>query len=273
MDTITLYNTTDIEQTAYTPDGKRYSLAPHEVRPLVRDVAEAFLTQRSKFVQTYQAVYIPPSPGESITWIANATGNPFQPAELVRVRLNRQTGIDEEFKIPNPLFIARPVEMALSKSQTISDSRQGGFKESFSHPPSMVKIPPLTRVPVPRTVAEWLLRRDAQMGDGYQGSLVECRGPSDFEPNESWPLDEMMLYAEAMDGKTSWKKHIPKNGDDHDKKMAFYKALFFRLIDESYALVDKTYFQNLVAEKTAPDAAVIAGGKNAASAGGSVARV
>lgn len=271
---ITLYNTTDIEQTAYTQDGKRYSMAPHEVRPLPRDIAEAFLMQRSKFVQTYQAVYIPPSPGESVTWIANATGNPFQPDVLKRTKLNRQTGIEDTYEVPNPLRTARPVEFTMNKTQRISESKQGGFKESFSLPPETVKIPPTTRVPVPRSVAEWLLRRDAQMEEGFQRSLVECRGPSDFEPNESWSIEEMLLYAEAMDAKTNWKKHIPKNAEEHDKKLSLFRALFFRLIDESYALVDRTYFQGLLAEQTAPDTPVVVGVKDAGkAASGAGARV
>lgn len=273
VSTVALYNTTDVEQAAYTPDGKRYTLAPHEVRPLPRDIAEAFLLQRSKFVQTYQAVYIPPSPGESVSWIANATGSPFQPEILKRTKLNRQTGIEDVYEVPNPLRTARPVEFAMNKTQKISDSRQGGFKESFSFPPEMVKIPPTTRVPVPRSIAEWLLRRDAQMEDGFQRSLVECRGPSDFEPNESWPIDEMLLYAEIMDSKTNWKKHIPKNGEDHDKKLSLYRALFFRLIDDTYNLVDRAYFNGLLAERAAAieaAAGVKDAGKSASGAGARV---
>ena len=248
MDLVTLYNTSEVDQHAYMPDGKRYTLTAQEIREVQNDVAQVFLTQRGKFVQPYQAAYIPPRSGETTVWIANKTGNPFQPERLKRSRLNRLTQMEEEYEIPNPLRVARPIEFEMNREQKLSKNRDG-VTESFSVPPERVKIPPTVRLPVPMTVAEWLQRRDSQMTEEHQGSIQVCRGPGDFEPNMSWNLDEMLLYAELLDGSAPWKRFVPAKGEEHDKKLALFKALFFRLTDERYEYVDRAYFQNALLER------------------------
>lgn len=264
METVELYNHSEVAQHAYLQDGKRFTLTAHEVRPVALDVAEAFLAQRGKFVQVYVPAHIPARVGEATVWIANATGNPFKPERLPRSRVNRLTSQEEFYEIPNPLRVARPVEFDMNKEQKVAKNRDG-VNESFSFPPERVKIPPTTRVPVPLTVAEWLLRRDGQMLEENQGSLVQCRAPTDFEPNMSWTLDEMLLYAELMDDATPWKRFIPNKGDEHDKKLALHKVLFFRLIDETYNTLDRAFFQNALLERvTAP--ATSKGSKGGASA-------
>ena len=240
LNTVNLYNTSDTEQQAYMPDGKRVAMAPFEIRPWPREVADVFLAQRGKYIQKYQAMYIPPSPGEAITYIANLTGNPHEPEELTKTQFDRQRGLDMPYTVPNPMRVARPVEYEMQGEQVVK-AGEGGVKYTLSTPPKRVKIPPMVRLPVPRSSAEWLIRRDAQCEEGYRGSVVECRGPSDFEPNESWTIDDVLLYMKLMDPRTAWKKFVVGQ-DEQEKKLNLYRAVFPRLVDEKYSTIPKHAF-------------------------------
>lgn len=241
LNEVALINSSDIEQRAYLPDGKSISMAPQEIRTWPRDMADVLLAQRGKYIQPYRPLYIPPSPGEAITYIANVTGNPHAPEMLTKKRFDKSRGIEEEFQIPNPIRVAKILEYELQSEQVVQMG-QGGSKESYSFPPKRVKVPSTMRLPVPRSVAEWLIRRDAQGDDDSRGSLIECRGPSDFEPNESWPLEDMLLYASMVDKQANWKK-FAKGEDDHEKKLNLYRAVFNRLVDERFQPVPRMAFE------------------------------
>lgn len=250
-DFVQLYNTSEIDQAAYA-DGKRYVMTAQEIRFWPKDVATAFLTQRGRYVQVYKAVYIPPSPGEDLVWLANVTGNPFLPETLTKTRFDRQRGFEESFEIPNPKRTAAPLEFEMQAQQIIKEGKYG-YKESWSMPPKRIKIPPRTRIPCPRSTAEWLIRRDSQMGEDRAGSLIECRAPSGFEPNESWSLEDTLIYAEMVDSQRNWKKLVPKDGSSEaEKQIAILTGwLFYRLVDERYALVDRQSFEARKAELAA----------------------
>lgn len=243
---VTIQNMTDIAQPAYLNE-RRVMLNPYEIRDVAADVATAFVTQRPGRVQIYKPVVVPVRAGESVRWLANVTGSPFAPKELVRMKMNQKTNMEEEYRIPNPNVRPVPVTREIQTDQTIQDATQGPFKESISYPPVRVTIPPYTRYPFPVSVAEWMMRRDAQMDENSIGQIMACRAPSAFEPNDSWTHGEILVYARMVDPAVQWgsmfKAGKPGNAEDQDvKKMALLHAFFFRLVDENYALPPEAAF-------------------------------
>lgn len=248
-ETITLYNHTEIDQHAYTEDGKRYTLAPYQIQPLPSDIAELFLRQRAKFVQRYAAMSLPTVPGEDEVWMANNTGNPFLPAKIKVKYFDKQTNEEKTTEIDNPLRKAKPLEHVLSSQQMVVDSEQGSFKESRSYPGKPVRVPPYTRFKCSRSISEWLSRRDYQQEDLLKNSLVFCREPSAWEPNETWQLDEIQVFAELLDEQTQWGKFVKNKGDEREQKLSLLNALFFRLIDDRFLAPPKTYYEKVLRDR------------------------
>ena len=253
MDTVNIYNTSEVEQTAFTDDGKRHQLGPYEIRLMPEDIAKAFLSQRGRYVQPYVAVQLPRVAGEDIVWIANATGNPFDPDKIKLKKFDPKTNIEEMYEVENPRKKARPLTREMQSEQKVVRSKHGTFFESLSFPPTKIKIPPFTRHPASRSIAEWLVRRDYQQDDLHKGSLVICRQPSGFEPNDSWSVDEIYTYAEIVDDQTKWRKRFVAIDKDHESRVRLLNALFFRLIDERYALPPRDYFEIVMKDRKRED--------------------
>lgn len=250
-DVITIQNGTDVEQAAYDVSGKKHVLIPHAVLPFPTAVARLFLEQRSSYVSVWKSVRVPPAKaGEQIVYVANVTGNPFLPQTVDWKYLDKATKLERIEKIPNPLRTPFPIRRLYAQPQVIGMS-PGGTKTTFSTPAIPVVIPPWQRVAVPLSCAEWLTRRDAQQEEHFAGALIMARAPAAFEPNETWELHEMMVFARLMDDKAQgWisEKEAFKALDSNDDvklaelKIKLLNQLFYRLVDERYALPPKEAF-------------------------------
>lgn len=239
---ITLQNHTEVAQHAYMETGHRHSLEPYEIRDLPEEIAQEFLKQRPNSVRRHTPYIVPPIAGEKTVWLGNMTGNPFAPETRDVFKLDHKSGIEEVVKVPNPLRKAVPVSRKLGSPQLIQEAN--GVKESFTAPPSMHVIPPYTRYPYPESIGEWMLRRDAQMDELSTGMIASVRAPTNFEPNDSWSANEILVYATMVDDSIDWFKRLDLKGrKDDQSKTILLQALCFKLWNPMYSLPTEPAFK------------------------------
>ncbi len=259
MDNVALENISEVEQYAWGSDNVRHSIAPRSIVNRRGEIATLFLSQVGRYVRKYTAFMMPEIPGEPKLWVANATGNPALPKEVSFEVTNKKTGQTEWHKKPHPL--ASPITISYRMQQGQAPAIDGEGRESSVNLPSVpIKFPPSSRYPVSRSYANWLVNEmDALQESDCVGRLKFCRGPSEFEPNDSWDYDDIRLYVSMMGGvPLDVKKAFPpssqlKAGSDA-KKEELLHALFFYLIDDRYGLVPYQAFQAAKASRDASKA-------------------
>lgn len=228
-------------------NGRIYVIQPYQVREFIDDIAYAFFEQRSGFVVEYKPVELPePGPRDKLVWVANNTGNPFLPEKVQLKRFRK--GEEELYEVDNPLREAVVIRREMSRGQRFEPSKQDpGALESFSLGNQKIVIPPFTRVCIAEPVAEWLMRRDGMQEKHHRGKLVRSREPSDCEPNVSWSLTELQVYAgilevgEELLGPHEDELKAKYRTDPETCELETLRAkqdllyvLFFRLIDERF---------------------------------------
>ena len=190
-------------------------------------------------------------------WVANNTGNPFVPKEVEVERVRK--GDRSMIKVANPLANATILKYRMSVGQTQKQSRMDATSiEYLNNPKVHVHLAPYTRVRVGVNCGHWLQRRDAIQEAHHVGKLIGAQEPSDYEPNQSWPLDEVRLYATMMDGSTFVRSHElygdalgpteSELGDDDvemgQARIELLHRLFFRLIDDRYPRISRSDFED-----------------------------
>ncbi len=256
MGIVALENLSDVEQYAWGSDNLRHSIQPKAIVSRPTEIAGLFLNQVGKYVRKYVPFSIPEIPGEPKLWVANVTGNPAIPKEVTFKYTNKKTGVEEWLKKPHPH--APPITISYRMQQGSAPAIDGEGKESSVNLPSvLIKFPSASRYPVSKSIANWLVNEmDAMQETDCVGRLVFCRGPSEFEPNDSWDYDDVRLYVSLMGSvPLDVKKVFPpsnqlKNGTD-EKKEQLLNALFFYLIDAKYGLVPYGAFQAAKASRDA----------------------
>ena len=250
---VRLFNRSNVAQKIWNDEGKRMEIAPKTVVWKPTAIAKIFLQKCAPYITVYKDTIIPAMPGEKIVYVANMTGNVFDPA-LTKVkaqRYNHTTKRHEITEIDNPNVQPQVIKKQLpNDEETISDS------EKVTLPRRLVQIPPYSRLPVPKPVADWLVGRDAMSDIEYRGKVRICRAPSDFEPNETWDLHEIMLYGRMID-EERYKKfdaaeyHRVKSGQVKDeidgvvgaKKDRELRRIFFMLVNNEYRLPTEKEFR------------------------------
>lgn len=245
MEAVTLENTSDETMHVFDAKGIRHSILPMSVAVRPQEIADLFLTTKSRYVRKYRASSIPDRPGERKMWLANVTGNPAASDTIEVQRMDRKTGLTIYEKRPNPLKAPQAVQYRMQRGQEIGIAEDG--KEFWLNLSAVkVRFPSAQRFPVSESIAKWLLQRDAMQDEGNVGKIVDCRPPSDFEPNESWPYDHVRIYAGLMQVPIDLKKEFPPamqaQGDVSELRDKLLHALFFFLINEKYTLPNKAAF-------------------------------
>lgn len=237
---VKLINNSDITQQIYSPDGRLIKFNPRSVEAFPAPIAREFLSQCRRYVQVYTDTVIPLMPGKDTKWVANMTGNPKLRGDIEIQRWDpaQKRNVTTQIKPPN------------SEPRLIDYRMQGGqvdisADDNVNMPPIQVRIPAYSRLPVPEPVADWLAQKDSLQDPEYRGALLKCRAPSVFEPNETWPLHEIMFYAYMVDqnlvkfddGKFMkiYKGQLPNDQVDEMKKNLL-RDLFFVLVDDRYNL-------------------------------------
>lgn len=258
-DVVKLQNTTEIEQSIYH-NGRRYSLPAQTMEPFPREIAMRFLEERAQYVCVFVPSSVPRAlENEGLVYVANMSGNPFAPPKVTVTRYYK--GTEELIEIDNPMRIPRVIRHQMGIGQVYLDAENGepDEKESINRPRVLIAIPPYSRIPVPLHVAEFLYGRDSRQEPHMRGTILPARPPVLFEPNETWPLDDVRLYAGLMDphsfaaflDKTKSVNAILSEaeykGDGvriDDARRRMLNALFFRLVDSRYPLVDEREFRD-----------------------------
>lgn len=242
-------------------NGMIYSINPYQVREFIEGIAYAFFDQRPKFVVEYKPIELPePAPGEKLVWLANNTGNPFLP-EVIKLKRYKK-GEEEEFEIPNPIREPAAITRSLSLGQRIVPQKNDPTAdESLNLGRRKIVIPPYTRVCVSEGLSNWLLRRDMMAERQHRGRLIECRPPTDCDPNVSWELERLRVLAKIMEipdemlGQHEAELRARFAGNEEAQELGILQAkqdlmyvLFFRIIDERFWQPSKTELDAFIKE-------------------------
>jgi hypothetical protein len=97
----TIQNVTGVVQKIIFED-RIETILPYATRDVPIELAIAFRARRPGHVIEYTPAIVPaPLPGESMVWLANATGNPWLPKKLVEKVVRK--GEEQAIELDNPL--------------------------------------------------------------------------------------------------------------------------------------------------------------------------
>lgn len=237
---VRLINNSDVTQQIYSPDGRLIKFGARAVESFPAPIAREFLAQCRRYVQVYTDTIIPVMAGQKTTWVANMTGNAKLRGTVSITRFDPSQKRYTTSEIAHPNAEPRLIQYELKGGQVDT-----GPDDNVNMPPIQVRIPAFARLPVPSSVADWLENKDNLQDEEYRGAVKKCRAPSAFEPNETWPLYEVMFYAHMVDqnlgkfedGKfmKAYKGQLPNDQVDEMKK-SLLRDLFFVLVDDRYNL-------------------------------------
>jgi len=255
--TVRMQNMVDIEQFVYV-EGRKWTLAPFQISPLPERVAREFRRERARYVRQYarEPGYI--EQGEPITWMANATGNPFIPDKIEREVVRK--GVVSYEEIDNPIKRPRHLKWSLHTGQKVIevDTGDGLEKKALNFPPKVFELAPFERKPFAGQYAQRALEREGFCEIHDQGKMVSCRPPEPGEPNGTWSYEELRLYAEMMDKNTflpmlvsdeprknppKFPESVKKDAHREELKAELLTYLFFRLIDSRFPTVPYEVFE------------------------------
>lgn len=214
-------------------------------------------------------------------WVANITGNPAAPDKVMGKKYSRDSFKWLEIELKNPNKAPRTLTRTHKGGHLSYTAKDGGLVQQ-SIPSSDWKILPFRRVQMPTAIAEWFVKRDGTSGDG-RGACIMSRPQSSFEPDMSWPLDEMRNYGRLLNpgmdlGQDEGmiadrvKKNVAKLAktekgkemtEDQLKaelksqlkealrvaKQAFFHSLYFFLVDPQYTLPTRKEYNEFVTGK------------------------
>lgn len=245
-DMVKLENRSTKIRTIYeTGTGVAYNIGPG-VTPFPEKIANQFLAEFPGDILIYHQVDIPTFAGDPIVWIANATGNPFvSPKEIL---VNDKT-------YPHPLRDPRPLSWVMHRDQIPRVSDSGPYDEN--QVPVTIVLPAFERLPVSKRVADFVLQRDAWaqwLTPPGNGRVVLCRAPTSFEPNITWSIADMRLYAKMMNPefftKARMESEFPPEQEyrgEKDKiaqgKRKLFEHLFHMLISDDFSPVTREGFE------------------------------
>jgi hypothetical protein len=252
-DGITLINNDTREKIAYTSDGESFTLHPQEMRSFPVEVARLFLAQCSHWVSEYTEQELPRKQNEAIVWIANMTGDPRLPKEVSR-SVSRN-GQDTTVMMPHPRREPQALSFWFKPDQIIEDAGDDSYlSETFDPVKIRVTIPPWTRKLVGESMSWFLLQRDGLTGDvAKRGAIVNCRAPSEYEPNVSWDLDKIRAYAHMVDSEffsrsrltSTWKQEsaYANKLEASEARRQLLRAMHYWLCDSRVSLPNKAAFE------------------------------
>jgi len=252
-ETFTLENWTDVEQFIWLGN-ERKVIPPFSKRPFDEKTALTFLEACGRYVGIYRPAKLHGEPGEEKVWIANMTGTPFAPLKIQRQRKWRGDWIYED--VDNPMRVPRPLRYQMSIGQkVIDDPNTPGEHIALKQPRVPIELPIRARVLVGQSTAEFLFARDSYQEPALRGQIIPCREPSSFEPNDTWHLDDLRLYAALFHAQSfaPWidpakgtvkSEASYKNADEMElARVALLDVLFYRLVDERFPLVPEQEFK------------------------------
>jgi hypothetical protein len=180
----------------YDEDGVRHEIPPLGRVSLPAPLAREFLAKHPRWVHLYEEKPIPRVEGERNVYIANVTGSRMLPQDVEEVK--NVDGRDVVKVIPNPNRTKQVLKFELHGAQRIvgPDSSRKTKKD----PNFTAELEPLRRYALPENYANTILQRCARVPKPYMaGRVVRVPEPAEYEPNETWNLDDIRLYAYLTD--------------------------------------------------------------------------
>jgi hypothetical protein len=181
-------------------NGQQIILQSYEEKLVAPEVAERFFETCPGLVSPVHedigGEYVEEGDDKTYVWIANMTGDPDGPPNITKKIAEGKRWVTRE--VPNPKLQPRPIsEKALGGMQEYIG--KGGALEALNLFPTVFTVPPYKRRKLPTLTANWMLGRDAKCERENQGKLIRSRAPTQFEPDITWPLNEMRQYLRLMD--------------------------------------------------------------------------
>lgn len=224
-------------------NGERIEIKAYHTKVVPPNVADAFTENCSPHVVREDGIsqivddYIP---GPRV-WLMNTTGNPDEP-ETLQIKKVTKGGIVFE-DVRNPKH--EPIVIKQTKDGGQQPARMRGEDTVLNMGRTTIVIYPYSRMAFDKETADWLLRRDASQMETMRGCLKPAREPAGHEPNDSWELEDLQLYAmmlgiEKVGPKRSTLKKQARGRSVEElvdeTKTELLKRLFFRYADLDYPL-------------------------------------
>ena len=165
-------------------------------RDLLPEVAEKVLRDLGKKLvklETSSSRDLTPTKyfGDS-TWVANVTGDPDQPPEIiVGERENKITGRLEPIIEKNLKLEPRHITESMGQTEKFVKNQDLTFTTTTPNP--NVELAPYERIKLPAAVAKTLLNRDRSRGH-QAGMVIKAREPQPNDPSMDWDLERLNAY-------------------------------------------------------------------------------
>lgn len=260
-------NTSRVEQYVII-DGRRHAVAPYQIKVFDADIATAFLERCAPHCISEGGINSidEDQPFGERVWLYNLSGNPDVPQEITIEEYEK--GKQVKRSIPNPQFEGRVIGHKLGGGEKIVSVR--GEVTSLRYPPRQLMLYPWTRKAFEKEHAEFFLKRENEHAISHR-LAVRSRAPSGFEPNDSWELNDLVLYAKTVDSKCiitpttqtieAW--HKAGRRDDLTDRLGFdctvlpafsvinqatglmMRRIFFRVANPLYPLPSRSDFESI----------------------------
>ena len=257
---VLLENMSNVSQNVTDDDLVVHSIPPLGRFPYPEAIANKFLTERGRYVRIYTPTAIPPpnAVNEPMEWIANVTGNPDTPPKIKLTETHR--GEPKVVEYEHLCHKARVLEYKMNRGQQ-RDIDNSGLPFHKNLGTYLIRLQPYERALVPKHVADFVKTRASMIGSELGTVVTSVRAPSPWEPNVTWTLGDMWLYATLFDSSKftpAFEKQLAQVADPSAKsvkqiiekfpglvnevKQELWKHLFFRLCNDEYPLVNEAVF-------------------------------
>lgn len=247
-------------------DGRRHAIAPYQIKVFDEAIGQAFVERCSPHCIAeggINAIDEDQPFGERV-WLYNLSGNPDLSPEVAVEEYEK--GKLARRMIPNPLLEGHIISHKLGGGETKAVAH--GELTSLRQPARVLTLYPWTRKAFEKAHADWFLAREGARHE-VSRAVGRSRPPSGFEPNDSWELNDLILYAKTVDSRCpitptaqtieSW--HKSGKRDDLTDRLGFdcstlplqsaittatglmMRRLFFRVANPLYTLPTKSDFE------------------------------
>jgi hypothetical protein len=228
--------------------GKQITIGPSTNETYQKEVADRFLSTHVGTVVNVEAGLsqdVGDVTGVDTMWVANITGDPDAPDMVTGEPYMNKQGEKVIPQFPNPRKNAMVVKRPYDLGQQPYIEKDGS-ESALNLAKIMVVIPPLGRRQLSKDIGEWMLNRDRITDPGARGRLMKSRAPSSFEPDMTWPLDEMRIYIKLCDASkevgASEATITAEGGDVDAAKRTLWPRLFMLLVNPEVRLPTRQEF-------------------------------
>lgn len=241
--------------------GRRLELPPLARRMYPKEVARKFMDQHPKWVRPYEETPIPTAEGEDTVWIANMSGSELFPAEVEVIEL--VNGVEHRKLVPNPLREPTVLEFKVRPGQLLYGPDDD--RKKFQEAQKTIRLEPYRRYALPRGYADTIVNRAHNVPNHLKGRVQYCDEGAPYEPNETWPLNDVREYARIVDSTRftdrAMAEEFPSEEMLREKKelnqMETIKenllhALFPRLVSDRFSKPNMEEFEAIKAQAAKP---------------------